>query len=317
MKSLTQILQRACTERTTLFALATLVRTHGSTYRKVGARLLVDSSGETTGVLSGGCLEEEIAKHGQGVIRTGEPALLHFDTRRLFGCDGKLAIFVEAIPASGTAGNILTAIAAHLAERRTCRVRTNFAGPDQGSTLLAPDALVPEHDETFIHTIPLPIRLLLFGAGPEIAPLQALAAPLGWLVHSFTHPSDLPDDFRADDQTAAVIMTHNFGRDLAVLDRLLPLRLSYLGLLGPSKRHVELLVHYAGLRDLDPAWLTPLHAPVGLDIGSEAPEEIALSIISEIAAVLAGRTAGFLRDRATLIPALPPSVIRDRRETAA
>ncbi len=149
MKSLTEILQRACTERTRLLALATLVRTHGSTYRKAGARLLVDASGETTGVLSGGCLEEEIAKHGQGVIETGEPALLHFDTRRLFGCDGKLEIFVERIPPASTAGNILTAIAAHLAERRTCRVRTKFAGTDQGSTILAPDALVPEDDEHF------------------------------------------------------------------------------------------------------------------------------------------------------------------------
>ncbi len=317
MKSLTQILQRACAERTKPWALATLVRTHGSTYRKAGARLLVDASGETTGVLSGGCLEEEIAKRGQRVIETGEPALLHFDTRRLFGCDGKLEIFVERIAPANTAGNILTAIAAYLAERRICRVRTKFAGTDKGSAILAPHALVAEHDETFIHTIPLPIRLLLFGAGPEIAPLQALAAPLGWLVHSFTHPTDLPDDFRADDQTAGIIMTHNFGRDLAALDRLLPLRLPYLGLLGPRRRHSELLACYAGLRDLDPAWLAPLHAPAGLDIGSEAQEEIALSIISEIAAVLAGRNAGFLRDRATAIHALPPSVIRERRENAA
>ena len=118
MKSLTQILQRACTEGTTLWALATLVRTHGSTYRKAGARLLVDARGKTTGVLSGGCLEEEIAKHGQRVIETGEPALLHFDTRRLLGCDGKLEIFVERIPRGNTAGNVLTEIAADLAERR-------------------------------------------------------------------------------------------------------------------------------------------------------------------------------------------------------
>jgi xanthine dehydrogenase accessory factor len=279
MKSLTQILQRACTERTSLWALATLVRTHGSTYRKAGARLLVDASGETTGVLSGGCLEEEIAKHGQGVIETGEPALLHFDTRRLFGCDGKLEVFVERIPPASTEGNILTAIAAHLAERRTCRVRTKFAGTDKGSSMLAPHALVAEEDNTFIHTIPLPIRLLLFGTGPEIPPLQELAGPLGWLVHSFAHPSDLPDDFRADEQTAAVAMTHNFGRD--------------------------------------PAWLASLHAPAGLDIGSEAPEEIALSIISEIAAVLAGRNAGFLRGRATAIHAVPLSAIRERRKPAA
>jgi xanthine dehydrogenase accessory factor len=317
MKSLTQILQRACTERTRLWALATLVRTHGSTYRKAGARLLVDASGETIGVLSGGCLEEEIAKHGQSVIETGEPALLHFDTRRLLGCDGRLEIFVERIPPGGTAGNILIEIAVHLAERRTCRVRTKFAGTDKGSTIVAPNALIAEADDTFIHTIPLPIRLVLFGAGPEIAPLQALAAPLGWIIDTFTHPSDLPDDFRADDQTAGIIMTHNFGRDLAALDRLLPLRLPYLGLLGPRKRHAQLLAHYAELRDLDPSWIGPLHAPAGLDIGSEAPEEIALSILSEVAAVLAGRTAGFLRDRAMAVHALPPSVLLQRGENAA
>jgi xanthine dehydrogenase accessory factor len=317
MKSLTQILQRACTERGKLWALATLVRTHGSTYRKAGARLLVDARGETTGVLSGGCLEKEIAKHGQGVIATGEPALLHFDTRRVLGCDGKLQIFLERIPRNGTTGNILTEIAAHFAERRTCRVRTKFAGTDKGSRIVPPNTLVAEDEDIFIHTIPLPIRVVLFGGGPEIAPLLALAAPLGWVVQNFDHPSELPDDFRADDQTAGIIMTHNFGRDLAALHHLLPFRLPYLGLLGPRKRQAELLARYAELHDLEPAWLSPLHAPAGLDIGSEAPEEIALSILSEIATVLAGRTAGFLRDRAAPIKALAPLVLQERGETAA
>lgn len=318
MKSLMQILQRACTEREQAWALATLVRTRGSTYRKPGARLLIDAGGETLGVLSGGCLEEEIARRSASVITTGEPAMLEFDTRKLFGCDGKLEVIVERIAPAGIEGNILTKLAAELAARRVCRLRTRFAGDDQGTTLLAPDELVAEDDDTFIHTVPLPIRLLLFGTGPEIEPLQALAAPLGWVVHTAAHPSDLPDHIPADLQTAAVIMTHNFGRDLAALDRLLPLRLPYLGLLGPRKRHAELLAHYTEFRELDPSGLAPLHAPAGLDLGSEAPEEIALSIISEIAAVLAGRSAGFLRDRATAIHALPQSAgAATRRESAA
>jgi xanthine/CO dehydrogenase XdhC/CoxF family maturation factor len=252
-------------------------------------------------------LEEEIARHGRRVIATGEPALLHFDTRRLFGCDGRLEILVERIPAAEDRGNLLTAISGDLASRRTCRILTRFAGAEQGSDLVSADAWIAEIPDTFVHEVPLPIRLLLFGTGPEIEPLQALAAPLGWVVQTAAHPNELPDDLRPDNQTAAVVMTHNFGRDLAALDRLLPLRLPYLGLLGPRKRHAELIARFADFRNLDPTWLAGLHAPAGLDIGSEAPEEIALSIISEVAAVLARRQAGFLKDREMAIHAVAAS----------
>lgn len=73
MKSLLQILHRACGERSETWALASLVRTRGSTYRKPGARLLVDSRSATLGVLSGGCLEEEIDRYGLNVIKKGVP----------------------------------------------------------------------------------------------------------------------------------------------------------------------------------------------------------------------------------------------------
>jgi xanthine/CO dehydrogenase XdhC/CoxF family maturation factor len=79
LKSLLQILQQVCAERSQTWALATLVRTRGSTYRKPGARLLVDSQGGMLGVLTGGCLEEEIARYGLNVIRKGVPELLVFD----------------------------------------------------------------------------------------------------------------------------------------------------------------------------------------------------------------------------------------------
>ena len=87
-----------------------MLQTEGSTYRKPGARLLVERNGKTLGVLSGGCLEEEIGRYGQGVIASGSPLLLSFDTRLLYGCDGRLKILVEPVPAAERNGNLITKI---------------------------------------------------------------------------------------------------------------------------------------------------------------------------------------------------------------
>lgn len=298
MKSLLDIIVRVESAPATPWALATLFRTHGSTYRKPGARLLVEPDGSTTGVLSGGCIEEEIGRIGIGVIAGGGPIFVSYDTRKLFGCDGRLDILVERIPEAGVRGNLITAIGEALRERRSCRVRTCYEGGELGSTLLAQDTPVIEAPGVFIHTVPLPVRMVIAGHGPEMEGLVRIAREMGWSIVCFTTPTDIPDDFQADAQTAAVVMNHHFGRDLAALDRLLPLGLPYVGLLGPRKRQAELI---ARLQDyhgsFDPALLESLHAPAGLDIGSEAPEEIALSITAEISAVLSGRAGGSLRDR--------------------
>lgn len=297
MNALRKLLADACEFRDRPWALATLVRTTGSTYRKPGAWLLIGPDGKFTGVLSGGCLEEDIARHGVEVIQSGIPRLVDYDTRKLYGCDGQLEIFIEKIPAAGVNGNFLTAVAEKLARRELCRTRVHFA-QDAGCSELLPDhALVAEQPDAFVQSIPLPVRLLLFGTGPEVPPMRFFAAGMGWIVREYAHPSELPGDFTADEQTAAVVMTHQFGRDLAALDRLLPLGLPYLGLLGPQRRHAELLRRFQEYRELEPAWLKSLHAPAGLDIGSEAPEEIALSIVAEASAVLARREGGFLRER--------------------
>src|SRR5438874_1916452 len=298
MKELQQIIRQVADNPTRSWALATLVETEGSTYRRPGARLLVDSAGATLGVLSGGCLEEEIGCYGQRVIVHGSPVLLLFDTKRLYGCDGQLKILVEPLPAAGQNGNLITKVGRLLMNREVCRIRTCFEGDALGSELLPTDALLTERRGVLIDTVPIPVRLLLFGTGPEITPIIELAGDLGWIVERFGHPSELAEDFRPDAQTAALVMTHNFGRDLVALDRVLPLQLRYVGLLGPRKRHAELLARLAEHRPLDfDAGLKNLFAPAGLDIGSEAPEEIALAIVSEVAAVLSNRTGGFLRER--------------------
>jgi xanthine/CO dehydrogenase XdhC/CoxF family maturation factor len=303
MRALQQIIQRVAENPAQQWALATLVQTQGSTYRKAGARLLVDPDGGTLGVLSGGCLEEEIGRQGRNVILDGSPLLLSFDTRQLYGCDGRLKILVEPLPAAGKNGNLITNIGRSLGNRETCRVRTCFEGETLGSDLLPADVFLAERRGVFIDTLQLPIRLLLFGTGPEIEPITQLAKALGWVVERFGHPFELGQDFRSDTQTAAVVMNHNFGRDLLSLHRLLPLQLRYVGLLGPKKRHAEILTQLSEYVPFEfNGALNNFFAPAGLDIGSEAPEEIALSIVAEVEAVLSGRVGGFLRERGANIP---------------
>jgi xanthine dehydrogenase accessory factor len=313
VKALQQIIRRVAENPSRPWALATLVQTEGSTYRKPGARLLVDSEGRTLGVLSGGCLEEEIARHGQKVIADASPVLLSFDTKRLYGCDGQLKILVEPIPAAGQNGNLITRIGQLLSNREVCRVRTCFEGDTLGSELLTFDALLPERRGVFIDTVPLPVRLLLFGTGPEIEPIIELAGNLGWVVERFGHPSELEGDFRPDAQTAAVVATHNFGRDFATLQKLLSLNLRYAGLIGPRKRRDQLLNHL-----LDPGvTINPgFFSPAGLDLGAEAPEEIALTIVSEIQRVLAKGSGQSLRERKTSIHT-PQSVDSSKCPTSA
>lgn len=142
-------------------------------------------------------------------------------------------------------------------------------------------------------------RMVVLGDGPEVAPLRGFAEGLGWDFEGYAHPDALPADFVPDRTTAAVVMTHKIGRDLSALHRLLPMGLPYVGLLGARRRQGEIvasLTDFNGPGPLD-GWLDNLYAPAGLDIGSESPEEIAFSIMAEAAAVLSGRSGGFLREK--------------------
>ncbi len=302
MKALGLILDRATKDRSSPWALATLVRTEGSTYRKPGARILIAPDGNTVGVLSGGCLEELIAKDGLDVMADGSPRTRIIDTQQYFGCEGVLEIFVEFIPPAGTNGNLLTHLAEDIACRRTPFIRTRFRGEHLGSTLETSPALCGDPD-SFIQQVPLPIRLLAFGAGPEMEPLSAMANTMGWTLQVFDHPHVCPSDLVGDHLTAALIMNHHFGRDAEAIMQMLPLHLPYVGILGPRRRTNKLLHHLQAAPHLDLSALDAIRSPAGLDIGSESPEEIVLAIVSEILAVLSGHQAGFLCEQNSGTPA--------------
>ena len=287
MKEIVNILRVFELHRGQPLALATLVRAQGSSYRRPGARMLVCPDGTTVGSLSGGCLEEEVARRAFEVIRTGTASLMSFDTRLRFGCNGTIEIFVEAVRES-----FLAELAEHFAHRRSCRAMTVFLGtPEQSGTRMLGMEKKSLAD-AFVQKIEAPIRLLIFGEGPDSVPLRSFAEILGWSVIEVEQASDLPA--RADERTAAIVKSHNYGRDFAALRHLLQLDLRYVGLLGPRKRRDQLL---STLLDDGASLDAELFAPAGFDFGAETPEEIALAIISEIQTVFAEASGESLRDR--------------------
>ena len=172
--------------------------------------------------------------------------------------------------------------------------------------------------DVFFERIEPPTPLVIFGAGHDAMPLVRLAKELGWHVTIVDHrPSyatserfpladrvvlSTPERLSLHDviknDTLAVIMTHNYLRDLKLLERLISMQLRYVGLLGPKRRSADLLAE-VGRSGCKPGLdlLQRIYSPVGLDIGSENPAEVALSIVAEMQAVLHSRAGGFLRDR--------------------
>ncbi len=276
------------------FALATLVRARGSSYRRAGARMLIPADGETVGALSGGCLEEEVAAHAREVIATGVPSLMSFDTRLRYGCYGAIEILIEKVRPE-----LLEQLATAQRARMECLVATVFENsPSLGSRIVALPGEVPPG--AFLQAVPPPLRLLVIGDGPDSAALRGLAHVLGWETIETEEASSLPDEF--DEWTAAIVKTHNYGRDYAALEKLLPLGLRYVALLGPRRRRDQLL---HSLLEAGIEMRSQFFSPAGLDLGAESPEEIALAIVAEIQATFAEAPVDSLRDRKASIHVAP------------
>jgi xanthine dehydrogenase accessory factor len=272
-------------------ALATLVHAEGSSYRRPGARLLICPDGLTIGSLSGGCIEQEIAIKARPVLESGQSITLDFDTRRHFGCHGRIDIFIERV----TPG-FFDQLNTELEARRSCAIITTPNGSRITTEPIgAPSDVQKPHrfpGSPFVQVIQPRLRLLLLGQGSDTVAFERLCAVLGW------HPVDVPDTnalpARLDDRTAAIVKSHNFGRDFVALAKLLPLNLRYVGLIGPKKRRDELL---SQLLEIGVAMNAGFFAPAGLDLNAETPEEIALSIVSEIQRVFCDGSGQSLRDR--------------------
>lgn len=303
--------------------LATVVDLDGSSYRKPGVRMLLAEDGMMVGAVSGGCVEKEVFRRAQSVFSKGEPKVMVYDGRYRLGCEGSLYILIEPFYISEA---LKTTFFQNIEERNEFEIKSYFKKEDDSignfgsvitfvngqSFVLRNGFNPPKQDKVtkvFSQILPPCFKLLIIGGEHDAVKLCKMAALLGWevdVVTSMSDPKELKDFSGAksviastpeslvvdkiDTEYAVVLMTHNYAQDLRYLLRLKDCQLSYIGILGSVKRRKQLqneLFEY--IEDLDERLIESIHSPAGLNIGAVTPEEIALSILSEILAVIRDR----------------------------
>lgn len=293
-------------------ALVTLVRVEGSSYRRVGARLLVGRDGEYAGSISGGCLEAEVVRKAGWMVRAGAVverySTLFDDTAEIpygLGCGGTVDLLVEP---AGTAefGAVMEALEASLrGEER--RVVTWL--PESGRPLRRVVGDV-EVDGGFEERIEAPQRLVVFGAGDDARPMVQMAALMGWSVMvvdgrgQWARAERFPEAERVvvaegfeglaglgiGARDAVVVMTHSYEQDRVWLAGALGCGPRYLGLLGARHRSALLVSETAAMLGWSVERVCEgLFAPVGLDLGGDGAEAIALAVMAEIQAAIQGK----------------------------
>ncbi len=242
-------------------ALVTIVSTTGSTPQRVGAKMLVFGDGRIVGTIGGGCYENDAFWKAREAITSRRPQLVHYELDDDFAqetgliCGGQMSVYIEPIEPS------------------------------------------PE--------------LYVIGAGHVGFHLANMAHEVGFKVHvvddreKFANRERFPhaDEVVTEDipswitRTAipahayVVVVTRGHTNDLDALRALAPRDLRYLGLIG-SKAKVARIQDQLLSEGMTPALLTQVHAPIGLDIGAVTPQEIAVSILSELIAVKHGKIKG-------------------------
>ena len=327
--------------------LATVYETQGSTYSKAGHGILIAASGDYQGLVSGGCLEGDLAERARGVLAARRAAAVSYDLRDEadelwglgIGCDGLIRVFLQPLSAE-TGYEPFATIAACMLAGRAAAVATVVESADAS---LAPGAALVHGAAAHAHwgvpakwaahltagcdaalqagratyraepgepgvlyapIKPIP-RLLVLGAGLDAVALVTLAAEVGWIVTVADHrpayvarggferaadvrtiePAQLARALDLDSYDAIIVMSHHLATDRAYLEQLAHSRARYIGVLGPPARKQRLL-EALGARGAE--LRARLKGPVGLNIGADSPETIALSIVAEMQAT-AGR----------------------------
>ncbi len=238
-------------------ALAIIVRTDGSTPRRIGAKMLILKDGKTIGTMGGGDLEKKVIEGALEAIGQGQPRITSFTLDIEKGkldmmCGGKLDVYIEPILPEAKlvifgAGHITRSLAP-LIKKAGFEVTVVEDSPD----LLQKDKF-PETED-----------LVLTG------------------MEQFAR--NLPSDPR----TYIVLLSRGFSRDKAILTQLIQKDFKYIGMIG-SKSKIMAMKEDLRKQGIPIEAFTKLQAPIGLDIGGETPEEIAISIAAEIISAKKGK----------------------------
>lgn len=358
-------------------ALAAVVHLEGSSYRRPGARMLVNDEGQLTGAISGGCLEGDALRKALQVLNQKQNKLVTYDTNDeedatigiQLGCAGVIQVLFEPIH-PGKADNPIQLLRKAVALRQQSVLVTLFSlenkkNPQPGTCLLMEEngnisGRIPYTElrerilkdvkqamfqkksffkqyleeafevTAFIEYLPPPISLVIVGAGNDAIPMMQMGEVLGWDVRvadgrnthakpeRFTSacqvlvskPEKVLEHIPVDDRTVFVLMTHNYNYDLAMLRALLEKEVRYIGMLGPKKKLDRMLdeLKEAGIHVTD-AQKATIYGPVGLEIGAETAEDIALSVLAEIMGVLNDKKGTSLRNKSEVIHARTDTMI--------
>ena len=347
-------------------ALATVVHVEGSSYRRPGARMLVEENGKMTGAISGGCLEGDALRKALLAINQRQNKLVTYNTLDdddvavgvQLGCNGIVHILFEPVDPAQL-NNPIALLEKSFLERKDAVLVTVFSldrsfdshpgtclffngqkkygkiedqnlatqiEKDAKIVLASGSSMWKQYSHPglmgFIELLTPPVSLVIVGAGNDALPLVDMASVLGWTITVVdgraTHansqrfskaqeihvgkPRDIVSNIPIDEKTFFVLMTHNYNYDLEMLGLLLRQNCRYVGILGPRKKLdrmlEELCVQGNTISEKQRAMI---YGPIGLDIGAESAEEIGLSVLAEIKAVLADREGSFLRDRIDFI----------------
>jgi xanthine dehydrogenase accessory factor len=231
-------------------ALATVVQVGGSAPREVGSKILIKDDGSLVGSIGGGTLEARICREAMSVLREAKAKMLHFD----------------------------------------------LTGEEEGDQMLCGGEM-----DIFIEPILPPPTLYIFGAGHISLSISKMAKMVGFRVvviddrAEFANPERFPEadqilaqDFsatlprlRIDDSSYIAIVTRGHQFDEKVLEWAVQTEARYIGMIGSKKKNEVVFAHLRS-RGISREKLEQVHAPIGLDIGAETPEEIAVSIVAEL-----------------------------------
>ena len=273
--------------------LVAVVGTGGSSYSKAGHLVLVGDDGHAAGIISGGCLEGDLADRAAAVLADGDAAFVDYDLRdddEVFGlgvgCDGTMRLLLQPLTAANRYAPLGSIVAAF---ENNAWVDAPFRTGDDMRTI---DIRVYR-----------PLNLLILGAGPDIGPLLGIVDALGWDASVSDHrqhyvdrlgpgvaecrpAAAVADEIDLDRFDAAIVMSHHLASDRSYLGVLAATDMPFIGLLGPPRRRERLLEE---LGDAAAGLGNRLRSPVGVKIGGRGPAAIALEIAAELQAFFAAR----------------------------
>ncbi|HJL15780.1 MAG TPA: XdhC/CoxI family protein [Sandaracinaceae bacterium LLY-WYZ-13_1] len=239
-------------------ALATVIRSSGSTPQEPGARMLLCPDGRTVGTIGGGAIEHQILDELRGCVVDGRPRVIEKDLVRDLGmcCGGRMEVFVE--PVEGRPRLVIFG-AGHVGK----------AVAEVARTIGFRVTVVDDRDE-------LNTEARFAGCARVLA-----------------EPAEAADGLAPTDRDWLLVVTHDHRLDEEALDTYARLPHAYLGVIGSRRKIYRILQRIAARRGVPP--LDAVYAPVGLDIGAVSPEEIAVSIAAELVALRHGHRGPHMR----------------------